>query len=160
MRGEHQLRVLLLQQHVRVHVGRLTAGSADPAPRHRAIMAMPRYAQFVYEAFERAFDAAVRESDDARVANALARLERVVSLRVLPAAALERIIDMTRARMTTAQPLIIWTACVDLAVATGDRTLCSMVSRIASGQLRPAGADDERVHRSMQKAAVCAVERW
>ncbi len=83
----------------------------------------------------RLLDIAAEDEDPAAVANALAKLHRLVFFNLLPPGARPRLLSITRRCLARTDAPIVWLAAIDVAVATGDYELRATVEAIASGKV-------------------------
>ncbi len=111
------------------------------------------------QSFEHALDLASRSPDVTAVADALSALHKVVSLDGQPAGTLARVIEVARLRMTTTDSVMVWQVAVDLALATGDRTLRAIVVQVAAGVIEPPFSAPQDLSLWVRNAAQRALNR-
>jgi hypothetical protein len=100
-------------------------------------MPLPALARFASEAVDGVLAIARTETDGEKVATALATLQKMVCLNVLPPGKFVSVVDAARARLLDSQTPRTWQAAIELAVSTGDAELRLMVAGIASGLVQP-----------------------
>ncbi len=108
-------------------------------------------------------DVARNGGDPDSIANALTRLHALAFLDLLPSGDRPRIVDIVQARLSDTRCPTIWLAALELAVATGDQQLRSMVAAIGSGALQPASLDAVDVSlfvRSAAQRALNSAREW
>ena len=91
----------------------------------------------------RLLDVAATEQDPVRVANALTRLHALVFFDLLPHTDRPRVVAIAQALLAGAHAPAVWLAALELAVATGDEHLRTIVEGIGSGAIRPRFAERE-----------------
>lgn len=101
-------------------------------------MALPALARFASDAVDGVLAIARTEADNGKLAKALASLQKMVCLDVLPCGKFVEVVEAARARLLDTNSPRTWQAAIELAVATGDAELRLMVAGIASGLVQPA----------------------
>ncbi len=122
-------------------------------------MPMPVRSRVAPEAFERALQLAWRGRDMTAVADALSTLHKIVSVDGHPRGTLDRIVEVARKRLATADSAMLWQVAVDLALATGDRRLRAMVARVAAGATEPSFSAGQHLGLWVRSAAQRALNR-
>ena len=96
--------------------------------------------------------------EPAIVAKALTTLHALVFFDLLPPAERPRVVALARARVADTHDPAVWLAAVELAVATGDDQLRSMVAAVSAGAVVPALLGELDLHLFVRSAAQRALD--
>jgi hypothetical protein len=117
--------------------------------------AVPAYATFA----TRLLDIAADEQDPVAAANALDKLCRLARYGLLPPGHLPRLAVIVRHYLSGADAKTLWSAAVEIAVATGDGDLRATVTALAAGEISPPFAEGADVALWVRNTAQSALLR-